>query len=301
MQSILPQLIINGLIAGAIYALAASGFSLIYYVVKFQYFSHGAIMSIAAYSFFVFFNRMGMHYLIAGFLTVVLTILATLITNWLVYIPLRKRKATSIVMMISSILMLIFISSLILAIFGSSTKFISIAKTKAYDFGLARITSVQAVIIITSILMFFFLWIVLKKTKLGKAMLALADNNDVAKVIGINPEKIYTYAFIISGILGAVGGILLGLEQNLYPRMGTPIIIKGFISSTVGGLGSVPGAIIGGLFVGLAENLGLWLPTLFGFNYIDTGYKDIISFTLMLVFLLFRPQGILGVKLRDDS
>ena len=162
MSSILPQLIINGLIAGAIYALAASGFSLIYYVVKFQYFSHGAIMSIAAYLFFAFFNQMGMNYLLAGFLTLLVTILATLATNWIVYLPLRKRKATPIVMMISSILVLIFISSLIVAIFGSSTKYISLGtKTKIFDFGLFTITSVQILIITIAIILFLFLWLVL--------------------------------------------------------------------------------------------------------------------------------------------
>ena len=93
--------------------------------------------------------------------------------------------------------------------------------------------------------------------------------------------------------MGGVSGILIGLEQNLYPRMGIFIIIKGFISSVVGGLGSVPGSIVGGLFIGLIENIGiLFLPS---------SYKDVISFSVMLIFLLFRPQGILGVKMRDDN
>ena len=132
---ILPQLLINGLIAGSIYALAASGFSLVYYVVKFQYFSHGAIMSIAAYLFFAFMNLMGLNYILAGFLTILGCIAATLLTNYLVYRQLRKRKATPTVLMISTILVLIFTSSLILAVFGSSTKSISLGtKTKILDF-----------------------------------------------------------------------------------------------------------------------------------------------------------------------
>ena len=133
----------------------------------------------------------------------------------------------------------------------------------------------------------------MKKTRLGKAMRAIADNKDVAQIVGINPEKIYSYTFIISAVLGGVSGILIGLEQNLYPRMGVMIIIKGFIGSVIGGLGSVPGSIIGGLFIGLIENIGVW--------FLPTGYKDVISFSIMLLFLIFRPQGILGVKMRDDS
>ena len=231
--------------------------------------------------------------IIAGTLTVGLSILATLLTDLLVYMPLRKRRATSNVKLIVSVVLLIFIAALILAVFGSSTKSIILGtKTKIFDFGIFTITSIQVAIIILTIIIFLALWLVLKKTRLGKAMRALADNKDVAQVVGINPEKIYTYTFIIAAVLAAVGGILLGIEQNLYPRMGIPIIVKGFVSSVVGGLGSVPGSIIGGLFIGLIENIGVL--------YFPTGYKDVISFTIMLIFLLFRPQGILGVKARDS-
>ena len=293
MPSILPQLIINGLIAGSIYALAASGFALVYYVVKFQYFSQGAIITIAAYILFLFLNLLKLNYILAALLAIAATIFAALLTNWLVYKHLRKRKATSTTLLITSAVILIFSSALMQAIFGSSTKVISFNNNKTFDFGIFTITKLQILIIISSIIMFFLLWLLIKKTKLGKAMRALADNKDVAQVVGINPEKIYNYTFVISAVLGAVAGILIGLEQNLYPRMGVIIIVKGFISSVVGGLGSVPGSIIGGLFIGLVENIGIW--------YLPSGYKDVISFSVMLIFLLFRPEGILGVKMRDDK
>ena len=294
MPSILPQLIINGLIAGSIYALAASGFALIYYVLKFQYFSHGAIISISAYLFFAFLNLMGLNYILAGILTIIASIFATLLTNWLVYKPLRRNKATPTITLLASIALLIFSSSLILAFFGSSTKTIFLSNyNKTFDFGMFFITTIQAAIIVSAAVLFFILWFIFKKTRLGKAMRALADNKDVAQIVGINPEKIYNFAFVISAVFGAIGGILLGLEQNLYPRMGVIIIVKGFISSVVGGLGSVPGSIIGGFFIGLTENLGIW--------FLPSGYKDVISFTVMIIFLLSRPQGILGVKMRDDT
>ncbi len=294
MLSILPQLIINGLIAGSIYALAAAGFSLVYYVIKFQYFSHGAIISIAAYVFFAFFALMKMNYILAALLSIIFSILAALITNWLVYRPLRKRKATSVILLISSIVLLLFCSSLILAIFGSSTKTIPLGNyNKIHYLGFMTITSLQIAIILLALTLFAVLWIIIKKTRVGKAMRALADNKDVAQVVGINPEKIYNYTFIIASIMGGVSGILIGLEQNLYPRMGILIIVKGFVSSVVGGLGSVPGSIIGGLIVGLAENLGIW--------FLPSSYKDVISFSVMLIILLFRPQGIFGVKMRDDQ
>ncbi len=294
MPSILPQLIINGLIAGSIYALAAAGFALVYYVLKFQYFSHGAIISIGAYMFFLFLNIMGLNYVLAGILAIVVSIIAALITNWLIYRPMRKRKATTTTILIASVVVLMFVSSLMLALFGASTKTLSLSNRNiTFDLGVFTITAIQISIIILALALFFLLWAVMKKTRLGKAMRAIADNKDVAQVVGINPEKIYNYTFIISAVLGAVAGILIGLEQNLYPKMGVIIIIKGFIGSVVGGLGSVPGSIIGGLFIGIIENVGVW--------FLPTGYKDVISFSIMLLFLIFRPRGILGVKLRDDS
>src|SRR3989344_6910518 len=290
MAYLLPQLIVNGLIAGSIYALAAAGFALVYYVVKFQYFSHGATMAVAAYSFFAFVNLLHLNYVMAAMLTIILSILFTLLKNLLVYRQLRKRKATPTISLITSVVVLIFTSSLLLAVFGSSTKRISFYN-RTFDFGIVTITLIQVSIIFSALLLFLLLGVIFKKTKLGKAMRASADNTEVAQVVGINPERIYFYTFIISAVFGAVGGILLGLEQNLYPRMGIPIIIKGFIGSVVGGLGSVPGSIIGGLFIGLAENIGVL--------YLPTGYKDLISFSVLLLFLLLRPQGILGVKMRD--
>lgn len=294
MPSILPQLIINGLIAGSIYALAASGLSLTYYVLKFLNFAQGAIITLSAYLFFWLLKYSGMNYAAAALLTIILSVFFNLLANLILYKQLRKRKSTNVVLMISSLALLIFTSSLVLAIFGSSTKTINLGSlNKTLDFGLFAITNLQIAIIASSIFLFLILWLILKKTKFGKAMRALADNKEVAQVVGINPEKIYSYTFIIAGILGAVAGILIGLEQNLYPQMGIPIIIKGFISAVVGGISSVPGSIVGGIFIGLTENLGIW--------FLPSGYKDVISFTILLAFLLFRPKGILGVKTRDDN
>ncbi|MBI2558682.1 branched-chain amino acid ABC transporter permease [Candidatus Woesearchaeota archaeon] len=292
--SILPQLIVNGLIAGSIYALAASGFSLAYYVIRFLHFAQGAAIAIAAYALFTLSNQVGLNGILSILLTISIAVAATLLMNYAVYTPLRKRKATGVILLISSLAILTFTASLIRALFGPSTKTLLLSKhNKSFDFGLFTITSIQLAIIISAVLLFLLLWILMRKTRLGKAMRALSDNKEVAQVVGINPEKIYTYTFIIAGIFAGISGILIGLEQNLYPRMSVIIIVKGFISSVVGGINSVPGAIIGGLFIGLVENLGIW--------FLPSGYKDAISFSILLLFLLLRPRGILGRGMRDDT
>ena len=294
MPSILPQLIVNGLIAGSMYALAASGFSLVHYVLKFFNFAQGALIGISAYLFFLFFSVMGLNYVLSIMLCLILSVLISLLLNNLIYKRLRKRKATNVVLMISSLALMIFSSSLILAVFGSSTKVINSSKfNKPIVLGFFTITKLQIAIILASLVLFMLLWIVIRKTRSGKAMRALADNKEVAQVVGINPEKIYRLTFAIAGIVGAIAGILIGLEQNLYPQMGVPMIVKGFISSVIGGMSSVPGSIIGGFFIGLVENVGIW--------FLPSGYKDAISFTILLLFLLLRPQGIFGVRTRDDN
>lgn len=149
----------------------------------------------------------------------------------------------------------------------------------------------QVTIIVVSFALLIGLWWLMKKTRLGKAMRAVADNKEVAQTVGINPEKIYTFTFLIGSLLAGVAGILIGIEQNLYPTMGVSLAIKGFTGAVVGSLASVPGAVLGSFLLGLAENIGIW--------WLPSGYKDAIAFILLFAFLLFKPTGILGVKVRE--
>ena len=148
-------------------------------------------------------------------------------------------------------------------------------------------------IIAVSVLLLFSLLLFMKRTKLGKAMRAVSDNKDVAQICGISSENIYAWSFIIGSAIAGVAGILIGLEQNLDPAMGTDLMIKGFTAAIIGGIGSIPGAILGAFLLGLAENFGIW--------YLPSGYKDAIAFVLLFLFLLLRPKGILGVKREGEK
>jgi branched-subunit amino acid ABC-type transport system permease component len=290
-MSLASQLIANGIIAGAIYALVASGFSLIYNVTKFMHFAHGAVLALGAY-FFYTLASLKLAFPVAVLLTIILTCIAGEIINRLVYRPLRARKASTAVMLIGSLAAMIFLNAVILAVWGADIKTISKGVGKpVFEIAGALITSTQAVIMITSIVLLLTLWWLMTKTKLGKAIRALADNKDVAQTVGINPEKTYSITFIIGSTLAAISGILIGIEQNLHPTMGTPLILKGFTGAVIGGMLSVPGAVLGSLLLGLVENIGIW--------WLPSGYKDAIAFAILFIFLLFRPQGLLGKKLRE--
>jgi branched-chain amino acid transport system permease protein len=284
----ITQLIVNGLIAGAIYDLVASGFSLIYSTCKFVHFAHGAVIAFSAYFLYFLFSILGLNF---GF-SVVLAILFASVFGYgmnLIYKQFRKRKASNVILLIASFALLILVESLILILFGADVKTIGYIKiTKGLEVFGAIITPLQIVIVIASIILLFLLFFFMKKTKIGKAMRAVSDNKDVAEVVGISSEKIYGYSFIIGSAIAGIAAILVGLEQNLEPMMGTSLMIKGFTAAIIGGIGSVPGAILGSFLLGFAENFGIW--------FLPSGYKDAIAFIILFIFLLFKPKGILGIK-----
>ncbi|MAF34749.1 branched-chain amino acid ABC transporter permease [Candidatus Woesearchaeota archaeon] len=285
-MSVAVQLIMNGLIIGSIYALVATGFSLIYNVTKFVHFAHGSVVAFAAYIFYLLI-KLGLGLPLSILLTIIISSIFGAAIDWAVYRQLRKRKASAAVLLIASIGLMILLNSAILAVAGADVKSIPI-NNPVFDVMGARITQLQVIIIAMVFVLLVGLYFFMKHTKLGKAMRATADNNAVAQTVGINPQRMYTYVFMIGSALAGVAGILVGLEQNLFPEMGTSMIIKGFTGAVIGGMSSVPGSVAGSLFVGLVENIGIW--------WLPSGYKDAIAFGLLFIFLLFRPKGLFGGK-----
>jgi len=286
---IFNQLLINGIIAGSIYALVASGFTLIYSATRFIHFAHGAIAATGAYLVYTFFVLVGFNFYLASFLAVICTALVGLFFFAVIYRPLQRRKSSNAIMLIAGLGLMILVENLLLLIFGADVKtlnFLEVAKGKEI-FG-AIITPLQIVIVFISVLLLIFLQLFVKKTKFGKKMLAVADNPELADTTGINAQVIQYAGFGIGSALAGVAGILIGLEQNIEPVMGVMLIVKGFTGAIIGGVTSLPGAILGSYLLGLSENFGIW--------YLPSGYKDAIAFGLLLIFLLIRPHGILGVN-----
>ncbi len=288
-MSIIVQLLLNGIIAGSIYALIASGFSLIYSVAKFMHFAHGAVVTVSAFFLFFLVALLKLPFWLGFILTVVFAALLGLLMNLVVYKPLRNRKATNAVLLIASLALFIFFQSLMIALFGADIKTVrSGTISTGISFLGGIITELQIIIVLVSLALLVLLWLFMKRTRLGKAMRAVADNKEVAQTVGINPEKIYNLTFIIGSAIAGIAAVLIALEQNIEPNMGFSLIIKGFTGSIIGGISSVPGAVLGSYLLGLVENLGIW--------YLPSGYKDAIAFFLLFIFLLISPKGILGLK-----
>ena len=295
------QLVLYGLISGSIYALIALGFAVIYRTVRFFHFAHGVVYAAGAYVAYATFAvarrsalvaRIDDFYLqwgIAILSGVIGAGILGILIDRLVYKPLRRRKAPNLVFLIASFGVFIFIQNLLQLIYGAQILTIRTGSVKeGHHFLGAVITDIQILILVVSVSLCVSLWLFIQKTKLGKAMRAVADDPMAASIVGINPERIILAAFAIGSALAGAAGILISLETNIEPTMGMNAILKGIIASIIGGIGSIPGAMFGGLFLGIAENLGIWK--------ISSGWKDCISFVILIVFLLLRPGGIMNVK-----
>ncbi len=289
MLAIVTQLFVNGLIAGAIYALVASGFSLIYSTNKFIHFAHGSVLTCGGYALFLFYVVLEYNFIISLIISIFFTSFLGYFINLVVYRQLRKKKSSSMILLISSVSVLTLLNSLILLLFGPGVKNINYIKNvKIINFLQAKITLLQIFIIIISLLLLLFLFIFVKKTKLGKAMRAVSNNKNLSEILGISSEKIYSLSFVVGSAIAGISAVLISLEQNLEPNTGFNLMIKGFVASVIGRVDSVYGSVLGAFMLGIIENFGVW--------YLPAGYKDAIAFVLLFIFLLFRQNGLFGLN-----
>lgn len=281
------QLLFNSLITGSIYSLVAVGFSLIYATNRFMHFAHGVSVVAASYILFTLFNLLGINFWISCLLTILIAGGIGVLIYKFLYDPLKKRNSSNVILLISSIALLILIENIILLLFGANVKSIGYFEvSKGLELLGAVITPLQIVIILISIILLMGLYLFMNKTILGRNIRAVADQKELAAIMGLNTERLMTIAFFIGSLLAGVAGVLVGIEQNMTPTMGTNLMIKGFSGAVIGGILSVPGAVVGSYIVGIAENFGTW--------FLPSGFKDAITFGLLFLFLLFKPQGIFG-------
>jgi branched-chain amino acid transport system permease protein len=285
--SLFIQLLFNSLIAGAIYALVASGFSVIYATCRIVHFAHGSVVMLSAYVLYYLYRVTGLSFAVAAILAVMAATLAGLGMNRLIYKRLRQKGAGSGIVLIAGFSLLLFLESLIQMLFGSDIKTIGFMRIhESINFYGAIVTVLQAAVVGASVILFTLLFLLLQYSRTGRTLRAVADNTVLAEIYGIHAERIYSLAFFFGSGIGGIAGILISLELNLSPTMGTMLVIKGFTSAVVGGIGTVYGSIIGALFLGFAENFGTW--------FFPSAYKDAVAFVILLLFLLIRPHGILG-------
>lgn len=285
--------LINGISLGSVYAIIALGYTMVYGIAKMLNFAHGDVIMVGAYVSFCTTAYLGLPPIVSVlFAMIVCTILGILIEG-LAYKPLRR--ATSLAVLITAIGMSYFLQNVALLIWGSAPKVfgsvVPFDSLSLFDGKLIvtaeSILTVAACIIIMVCLVFFT-----KKTRMGKAMRAVSEDKDAAELMGINVNVTISVTFAIGSALAAIAGVLLcSAYPTLVPTTGSMPGIKAFTAAVFGGIGSIPGAMIGGILLGIIE--------IFSKSYISTSLSDAIVFAVLIVVLLVKPTGILGKKITE--
>jgi branched-chain amino acid transport system permease protein len=276
------QQVLNGLTLGSVYALVALGLTLVYGILHIPNFAHGALYMVGAYVAFYLVGSLGANYWVAMAGAAVAVAALAVLSDRLIFH--RLRNAPPLHDMIAAIGLLLFLEAGIQAIWGA--EFHRLAPpypqiVRLFDL----VAPAQRLIIIAAAFgLMFVLHLFLTRTLTGSTIIATAQNREGAALVGIDATKVSVLTFAISGALAAVAATLFSPINLIYPSMGHLVILKAFVIIILGGMGSIPGAIVGGLVIGFAESFGAF--------YVSTNYKDIIAFALLVLILSFRPQGL---------
>lgn len=277
------QLMTNGVIAGAVYALFAVGLTLVYGVFRFINFAHGELIAWGAYLTLAFSALIPFG--MAVFPALTITVLMALAQERYVYAPLRKRSG--ITLLIASIGLSYLLRNLLRLLWGSDLQSFGFEAAMGLTFLGVTVSWTQLAMFIAAFLFLAFIWALLKFTMLGKALRAAADSIELAEIMGVDMNRVGAAVWIISAVFAAAGGILIAIDTNLEPMMGMANLLKAFAAVLLGGPGNVWGALLGGLLLGTAENVGV--------AFFSPGYKDAVSFAVIIIILLLRPGGIFAI------
>lgn len=281
-MEILVQQLFNGLTIGSVYSLVALGLTLVYGILHIPNFAHGALYMLGGYITLTMMTSSGLHYWLAIFVSILVVGIVGVLMERFVFHPLRD--APPIHDKIAAIGILLFLEAFAQFIWGAEyqsmpTPYDQVVNILGITFTLQRL-----LIIVSAIAVMILLYLFLKKTYTGSTIIAMAQNREGANLVGINTNKVAMLTFMISGALAAIASSLAAPINLVFPGMGQLVILKAFVIIILGGMGSIPGAIVGGYILGFSESLGA--------TYISNDYKDIIAFVLLVIILSVKPTGL---------
>ncbi len=285
-MEILPQLVVNSLIAGSIYAILTLGFNLTYASAKFIDMGFGVMTAIGGYAVFYFSKTLGFPLYLGIPAGIILSGLVSFLAYAFIYKPLRARKSSSAVLLIASLGALTALQAVIAILFTSQFQTLSglLSGNRVFELFGGAFTAVQLSIFCVGAVLFAALAFFLKKTFFGKAVVAISDDEEVSKIVGINTDRVMGRLFFLSGAIGGLAGILIGFDTGIEPIMGLPWLLAAVVAAIIGGIGNIYGGIAGAFLLAFAENFGIWK--------IAGEWKSAIAFAVLLVFLVWKPRGL---------
>lgn len=287
----LLQQLINGVSLGSIYALIALGYTMVYGIMKLINFAHGDIYMVGAYVGFFATTAFQMSFVPALFLSMIAAGVAGMIIERVAYRPLRYAPKIAILITAIGVSLLLEYGGMLL-LSPQPRTFPAVFPSELYHLGGLVINNQQVVILVVSLLLMVLLTYVVNHTKVGKAMRAVSFDTDAARLMGINVDMIISFTFGIGSALAAAAGVLVGVYYNsIDPLMGIMPGLKAFVAAVLGGIGVIPGAMLGGVILGVIEALVS--------GFISSTFRDAAAFAILIIILLFRPTGLLGKNVRE--
>ncbi|MBR5581317.1 MAG: branched-chain amino acid ABC transporter permease [Treponema sp.] len=292
--SLFLQQLINGLSLGSVYALIALGYTMVYGIVKLINFAHGDILMLGAYSGYFVLRQFGTTpvgmFLAFIFAMVVCAVISILIERF-AYRPLRSAPRLNSLITAIAVSLILQNGARVLPFIGPNPRQYPTMETININLGVVSISNIQLIVIALSAVLMLILNYIINYTKTGKAMRAVSYDMQAASLMGISVNKTIAFTFALGAVLAAAGGVLYATAYpQIEPTMGTMPGLKAFVAAVLGGIGSVPGAMLGGYILGVAETMTK--------GFIDSQYADAISFSILIIILLVKPTGILGEKIR---
>lgn len=286
--------LINGISLGSVYALIALGYTMVYGIAKMLNFAHGDVIMVGGFVCYTIMSTLGMNPLLGVIISVVVCTVLGILIEKIAYKPLRK-AASPLAVLITAIGVSYLLQNLALLIFGANAKsFTSVVQLPSLSLadGQVVISGVTIITILTCIIIMIGLMLFINKTKIGQAMLAVSEDKGAAQLMGINVNGTISLTFAIGSALAAIAGVLLcSAYPTLTPYTGSMPGIKAFVAAVFGGIGSIPGAFIGGILLGVIQ--------IFSQAYISSQMADAIVFAVLIVVLLVKPTGLLGKNIQE--
>ncbi len=287
-MSLILQLIVNGIISGSLYGLLGISWGIIFATTRTFHFAHGIVFVIAAYMLYWLSELMGLPIIVGIIFAILVAVIVGVAIDYIIYRPLRKSGAPPFVIFVASMGTLIALQQVIHLAFHPDAKTMSGLPIKVITIGDISFTSLHVAIVVVSWILLLALVLFLNKTRFGKAIRAVSNNPEMAETLGIGSQRIFSLVYGIGSALVAVAAILYLFDKAATPEMGPTMLFTAFIACFIGGIGSMEGAALGGLIIGLAENIGIWK--------ISSEWKGVIAFAILMVIIIFMPKGLLRAR-----
>jgi len=286
------QLLANGLVTGSVIALAAAGISIVYGILRLVNFAYGDYMTFGAFTGIFFNVKLGLPIVLAAVLAMAGTALLSVAFEFVLWRPLRAKSAGFMSLFLVSVGLALVLRYVIYLVAGPQPRTYAVDPYKVYVIGSARLSGAQGIAIVVAAVGIVLVGLLIAGTGVGRMMRALADDLPLAAVAGVRTGRVILVAWIVSGLLAGLAGVLAGLVQTSFdPQLGFTLLLPIFAAVVVGGIGNVYGALAGGLALGLAMELSTWTEIAGGVN---PTYKPVVAFAALVLVLLLRPQGLFG-------